>query len=318
MPDTHADSRFADNAFVRGKPFLRFYAGAPIKVSGETVGTLCVMDTKPRDFSEEAVATLKDLAAIAVDELLLRNLSMVDGLTGAMSRRAFRAEGERMFNLANRHGHRLTCAVFDIDHFKSVNDRNGHAIGDAVLSAVVATCRGNLRGSDVIGRIGGEEFGILLPHTDLANGIAVLEKARAAIGAAVINTPSGPIRVTASFGGASFLPGHRFDDTLHNADLAMYSAKEAGRNKVNAWIDPLPSAAPGKRRVLKAGQITFNSGRSTIDCTIRGLSSDMAMIDVISTANVPGEFKLSIASDGFSRACRVVTKSNNKLEVAFS
>lgn len=97
VPDMLHDARFADNLFVRGAPFVRFYAGAQLKVSGVVIGSLCAIDTRPRsDFDAEATSMLVDLAAIAVDELMLRNLSMQDGLTGCSSRRAFRGEGERL------------------------------------------------------------------------------------------------------------------------------------------------------------------------------------------------------------------------------
>src|SRR6202012_4627896 len=117
------------------------------------------------------------------------------------------------------HGHKLTCAVLDIDHFKLVNDTYGHAVGDTVLTAVVQACKNALRGSDVVGRIGGEEFGILLPHTDLARGMAALEKVRAAVAALQIEVPDGKIRVKCSLGGAEFSPGQPFDETLRCADL---------------------------------------------------------------------------------------------------
>jgi diguanylate cyclase (GGDEF)-like protein len=317
VPDTHQDPRFTDNVFVHGRPFIRFYAGAQLKVSGVNIGTLCVMDTRPREFDADQLAILTDLAAVAVDELLLRNLSMQDNLTGALSRRAFRAEAQRLSALANRHGHNLTLAVLDVDHFKQVNDNYGHAVDDAVLASVIATCRESLRGSDIVGRIGGEEFAVLLPHTDLASGMAVLEKTRLAIAARQVDTPCGPVPVTCSLGAAALLPGQHFDDALRNADLAMYSAKKAGRNRTIAWVDPAPSISPSRRRVFKAGQITFNSGRSTFDCTVRALSEDEATVEVISTAGLPGQFKLAIASDGFSRACRMIAQSDNRIDVAF-
>ena len=148
--------------------------------------------------------------------------------------------------------------------------------------------------------------------------MAAIEKARAAIAEQVIDTPCGPVPVTCSFGAASLLAGQHFDDALRNADLAMYSAKNAGRNQAIAWVDPAPSISPARRRVFKAGQITFNSGRSTFDCTVRALSEDEATIEVISTADMPEQFKLAIASDGLSRACRMVSKSDNRIEVAFT
>jgi len=147
--------------------------------------------------------------------------------------------------------------------------------------------------------------------------MAVLEKARLAIAANQIVTPCGVIQVTCSLGGAQLLPGQKFDDTLHCADLAMYSAKNAGRNQAIAWVDPAPSISPAKRRVFKAGQIVFNSGRSTFECTVRSLSHDSTTVEVTSDADVPEKFKLSIAADELSRACQVVSRSETRIEVAF-
>ena len=317
--DMLRDPLFADNPFVRGAPFVRFYAGAQIKVSGVVVGSLCAIDTRPReDFDAEATGMLVDLAAIAADELQLRNLSMLDGLTGTSSRRAFRSEGERLTSLAARHVSPLACAVLDVDHFKQVNDRYGHAVGDMVLAAVADTARSSLRGSDVIGRLGGEEFGILLPHTRLDQAMGVLEKVRAAIAATRIDTPAGTIGVTCSLGGAVLSPGQCFDDMLRNADLAMYGAKQAGRNQSLAWVDPAPAIAPTARRVFKAGMISFNAGHSTVNCTVRGLSRDTATIEVMSTSGIPEQFKLAIAADALSRACRITAKADNRIEVAFT
>ena len=318
VPDTLSDPRFADNVFVRGKPYIRFYAGAQLKISGAIVGTLCAMDTRPREFDAEAISMLVDLAAIAVDELMLRNLSMQDSLTGTSSRRAFRSEGERLTSLATRHVSPLACAVLDVDHFKSVNDRYGHAVGDMVLSAVAEAARGSLRTSDVIGRLGGEEFGILLPHTRLDQAMGVLEKVRNTVATTRIETPAGAIGVTCSLGGSALTSGQCFDDMLRNADLAMYGAKQAGRNQALAWVDPAPSLAPTNRRVFKAGKISFNAGHSAIDCTVRGLSRDAATIEVISTSGIPDQFKLAIAADALSRACRITSKADNRIEVAFT
>ncbi|TWC06738.1 diguanylate cyclase with GAF sensor [Bradyrhizobium macuxiense] len=319
VADMLRDARFADNMFVRGAPFVRFYAGAQLKLSGAVIGSLCAIDTRPRDdFGAEATSMLVDLAEIAVDELKLRNLSMQDALTGCSSRRAFRGEGERLTALATRHISPLSCAVLDVDHFKQVNDTYGHAVGDMVLGAVAAAARGALRGSDLIGRLGGEEFGILLPHTKLDQAMGVLEKVRAAVAATRIETPAGTIGVTCSLGGAMLSPGNCFDDMLRNADLAMYGAKQAGRNQALAWVDRAPSIAPTARRVFKAGTISFNAGHSTIDCTVRGLSRDTATIEVLSTSGIPDQFKLAIATDALSRACRITAKADNRIEVAFT
>lgn len=278
---------------------------------------MCAFDNRPREFDAESIGILTDLAAIAVDELLLRNLSMQDMLSGTSSRRALRNDGERLISLAVRQGTDFACAVFDIDQLGTINDRCGQAIGDIVLTAVASAARRCMRGSDVIGRMGGGSFAILLPHTRLDQAMGIVENVRAAIAASRTQSPVGSIGATCSFGVAALAPGQCFDDLLRNAGLAMNGAKQAGRNQALAWVDPAPPLAPTARRVFKAGKISFNSGHSTIDCTVRGLSRDTATIEVISTANVPEQFKLAIAADSLSRACRVISKVDHRIEVAF-
>ena len=122
--------------------------------------------------------------------------------------------------------------------------------------------------------------------------------------------------VTASFGIATLAsPPVPLDELLRRADVALYEAKGAGRNTSVAWRTPADPTVV--RRVLKAGQIAFNAGSSVIDCTVRGLGASAASLDVVSTASIPDTFKLAIAADGFSRACRVTAKSDRRIEVAF-
>lgn len=319
VPDTLADARFAANPFVLGEPHIRFYAGVPLRTpEGHCIGTLCAMDTKPRTFLADQLDTLTDLAHIVMSELELRVLAMTDGLTGALSRRAFRDEFSRSFALALRHRHDLSCIMLDLDHFKSVNDEHGHPVGDLVLSQAAAACREELRKSDVFGRVGGEEFAILLPHTGLAPAMQVAEKLRTAIARLRIPTPLEPIRITASFGVAALDGSIADPDTLlQNADAALYAAKNDGRNKCTEWRPVSITQQNIRRRVLKSGQISFNAGRSAIDCTVRSLSDQSAGLKIVTTAGVPERFKLLIEADGFSRLCEIIAKSDQHIEVAF-
>lgn len=317
--DTLADERFKTNPFVTGAPHLRFYAGVPLhSPDGYSVGTLCAMDTRPREFAPRDLETLSDLAQVVVSELELRLLATTDGLTGALMRRAFHQEGERAVSLAVRHRHSLSCIVFDLDHFKRINDAHGHAVGDRVLRETVATVRGQLRKSDLVGRIGGEEFAVVLAHTGRTAAMDVADKLRSAIARQRIHGASAIVDTTASFGVAA-LDGtvQSFDALLQRADTALYAAKADGRNRCQAWhaVDDVPVGV--LRRVLKAGRITFNAGRSTIDCTVRGLSDSGASLAVNSAAGVPESFKLQIESDGLARACRIVAKTSKNLEVEF-
>jgi diguanylate cyclase (GGDEF)-like protein len=319
LPDTLVDTRFSGNPFVLGPPHIRFYAGVPLRTpQGLSIGTLCAMDTRPRPFRDDEVETLADLSHIVMSELELRRVAMTDSLTGALSRRAFRDECGRTLALALRHRHPMSCIMLDLDHFKSVNDRHGHPVGDQVLAEMAAVCRAELRTSDAFGRVGGEEFAVLLPLSDLAAAMTVAEKLRAAIARLSVPTPDGPLRLTASFGVAALDPTVTdLDGLLRNADAALYAAKAEGRNRCVACRPaPVPPQVV-RRRVLKAGQISFNGGRSVIDCTVRSLSDDGAGLKVVSSIGVPETFKLAIAADQFSRLCRIVLKTEGHLDVVF-
>ena len=315
VTDAATDERVKENPHVVGPPHVRAYAGAQLRTaSGHNLGMLCAVDTKPRAFEANHIAILEDLAAMVMSELEAYKLARIDSLTGALTRGAFRDEAERAIALASRHRHALSCMVFDLDHFKSINDTHGHAAGDCVLIEAVKVSRARLRKSDILGRIGGEEFAVVLPHTNAADALHVAEGVRDAV---ANGTPDTDIKVTATFGIASFeLSPIPLDELLRRADIALYEAKEAGRNACAVWRNPVDPTI--MRRVLKAGQIVFNAGRSTIDCTVRGLSQSGASLEIASTAAVPEAFKLTIGSDGLSRACNMTGKHGRKIEVLFA
>ncbi len=319
VTDALADPRFRENPLVLDGPRIRFYAGAPLRgADGVCIGTLCAMDTKPRTLDENEIGIFLDLARIVESELELRILANTDCLTGVVARRAFLEEGERAVSLALRHRYDLSCISFDLDHFKTINDSAGHSAGDAVLAATAKTCAAHLRKSDIFGRLGGEEFSIILPHTSVADAAAVAEKLRTEIQAQATRTRI-PVRpVTASFGVSCLAsPPTDLAALLAVADGAMYSAKSRGRNCCVVGVSPTSEGEKLGRRVLKAGNIVFNRGNSVIDCTVRRLSEQGASLDVISPADVPPRFKLSIESDNFSKACEIVRKDARNIEVVF-
>jgi diguanylate cyclase (GGDEF)-like protein len=318
VPDTLADARFCQSPLVLGEPYLRFYAGFPLRGSDrQFIGTICAMDVQPREFGKEQLDILADLARLVETELELRLLATTDYLTGALSRRAFRQEVERAIALAVRNRHELSCIAFDLDHFKAINDEHGHTAGDTVLRSTVESCMGQLRKYDLLGRLGGEEFAVLLPHAGLTEACTVAEKLRSAIEQqAGIGTSSPDLRVAASFGIAAIGPSCvDIDALLEHADKALYAAKEGGRNRCVAYA-PGGLEAAG-RRVLKGGKIAFNGGRSVIDCTVRRLSGAGARLEVISSTDIPTRFKLQIEADDFSRACEIVEKTDRNLEIVF-
>ena len=160
-------------------------------------------------------------------------LARLDVLTGVANLRQFQEAAEREAQRARRDGHALAVLVFDIDLFKQINDRHGHAAGDEVLRAVAQTVQGAVRESDLVARIGGEEFAVLLPEVSAAEALVTAEGLRERIAAWSDQSDSRALRCTASFG-ISALNGADagFDAMLQRADQAMYQAKQAGRNQV--------------------------------------------------------------------------------------
>lgn len=164
----------------------------------------------------------------------LRDLASRDPLTGLLNPRAYYEMGNRMLRLARRRGGGLSVLFIDLDHFKHINDRHGHEAGDAVLVAVADCLAAHVRQSDVLGRIGGEEFVVCLPDADMDGAVRLAETLRAAIEQLDFHDiPGQALRVTASVGVASSRPSDQdLGDIQMRADGAMYKAKRAGRNQV--------------------------------------------------------------------------------------
>lgn len=155
-----------------------------------------------------------------------------DSLSGALSRQYLTELARHDLSLAQRHGRHLSVAMLDIDHFKGVNDTYGHAIGDAVIRALTATCVKTLRTTDYVGRLGGEEFACVLPEAGAEEALACAERVRDAF--ANLRIPGAPhdLRCTVSIGIAVRRDQHDWETLLREADGALYGAKEGGRNRV--------------------------------------------------------------------------------------
>lgn len=173
----------------------------------------------------------------------LRRLAQEDPLTGLFNARAYYEAADRMLVLAARTGAPCAAIFVDLDHFKRINDTWGHEAGDAVLRQASACLAGHLRVTDLLGRIGGEEFAILLPDTDLPGALHLAEKLRRALEALQPEIGDRRLRVTASLGVALREPRHRtLHDLQREADQAMYQAKAEGRNRVTCFS---AGACPG-------------------------------------------------------------------------
>ena len=252
--DTHADPRFCNNPLVINPPHIRAYLGSPLMTSdGYNVGALCVIDMRKRDFLPQQVAMLATFAALVVDELELRLIAHCDVLTGAMSRRAFLERVEAQMPGRQSAGRQMpgrssgpsTLAILDIDFFKAINDRYGHPVGDTVLRHVVTACQDQLGPGDVIGRLGGEEFGVLFNGRNLMSAHAAVERLRMAIAAIIFDFES-DLRVTASFGLSELRPG-TLDVVMSEADAALYMAKRQGRNRCCSFGNANDAAIPDRQ-----------------------------------------------------------------------
>jgi len=179
------------------------------------------------------VSSIRDIADRKVLEDQLTHEATTDFLTGLPNRRAFMGQLEALSNdLAP--GNRGCVAIVDLDHFKSVNDRHGHLVGDEILQSFSQCASSVLRGADVIARIGGEEFGLIFYDASIEQATAICERLRSRIGAMPFQGASDqvPIRLTISVGVAELKPGRLVGDVLAGADAALYRAKAAGRNRL--------------------------------------------------------------------------------------
>jgi diguanylate cyclase (GGDEF)-like protein len=162
-----------------------------------------------------------------------------DSLTGAVNRRHFAEAAAAEWGRSIRYARPASLILFDLDRFKQINDDYGHAVGDQVLRQVAEACQYEIRDIDLLARIGGEEFAVLVPETPQDGALGLAERLRVSIAALSIATPRGPLHPTASFGVAPLtLEGHDWTEALDLADGALYRAKENGRNRVEAAILP--------------------------------------------------------------------------------
>ena len=166
----------------------------------------------------------------------LELLSITDGLTALYNHRYFQDELARAFEESARYGRPLSLAIVDLDFFKKVNDSYGHAVGDEVLKGVSKIFQESSRSTDLTARYGGEEFAVMMPETDVNDAIAFAEKIRRLVESTPIQTQAGPVNVTVSIGVAT-VPHpkiHAAKELVVAADNALYRAKHAGRNQVQA------------------------------------------------------------------------------------
>jgi len=231
IPDAHQDSRFSDSPLVVGDPYIRFYAGIPLRVAnGSKLGTLCLLDTEPRTLDADDRALLRDLANMAEQELAAVQLATLDELTQISNRRGFHALAQHALNLCRRTGRAASLFFFDLDYFKQINDRFGHAEGDHALRAFADLLARTMRDSDLIARLGGDEFVVLTTNPGHDRDRQILARLMQAVAAHNLEAGRG-YELHFSVGTVHFDAAHHqtIDQLLHEADALMYQNKQARR-----------------------------------------------------------------------------------------
>lgn len=255
VKDAREDPRFRGNPLVVGPPHIVFYAGCPVRsLDGLNIGVLCAIDHEPRELDDDELATLRDIAAMVEEELhatvaesvhseLLQQIeqeqrkALVDPLTRLWNREGVLSVLTEQLQASKASGAAPpVVALADIDHFKSINDRHGHPVGDEVLRDVAKRFLGGTRSRDAVGRYGGEEFLFVLTGIDTPDAaVALAERIRGSLSDAPV---ADGLRVTTSIGVAISGADSAADaeELVSAADVQLYRAKAEGRNCVR-WTD---------------------------------------------------------------------------------
>ncbi len=279
VADIAEESFFQSHTSGLDLPDMKALAGVPLTdPNGKRFGTLCIADSSVRQFSDAELALLSSFAQLVSNDICVRSaaryavrdlieleqekcdlfeLATIDPLTKALNRRAFMRFGARELNRFKRDNTKLSALMLDIDHFKQVNDVHGHAVGDRVLTKMVSVAAGVVREEDLIGRLGGEEFAIILVDSDAAAAARVGDRIRQAIKQVNFPGDGGPFNVTVSMGVAEPLYSDvSIDHVLERADAALYQAKRSGRDRVIVAAEnqhEMPIEAPAHELERRAG-----------------------------------------------------------------
>ena len=255
VADAGAHRSLGEHRYVAGKPHIRFYASHPVYDTDKSLaGKICLVDHTPRPvFREGDRQTLADLAALVERELDLRSMnasqlalekknknlrrkSLIDPLIGTWNRGAIMRILTIEAIRCDKAGVPLSLIVADLDYFKKINDTYGHPAGDAVLVKVASSLRSCIRPQEALGRYGGEEFLIVLPGSSHKTATAVAERMRATIAAQpeTINGTALNLTISAGIASTDLFPAATTEELISRADVALYAAKDAGRNRVVA------------------------------------------------------------------------------------
>lgn len=232
VPDTEMDERFAQDPLVLGSPHIRYYAGCPLKSSdGSIIGTLSLIDRQPRELDNNQQEIFRGLGVMAEHELAIAELAMMDELTGISNRRGFMHLAQHSLVLCLRQKIPASLVFIDLDRFKSINDRFGHAEGDRVLREFAGIMQRNFRVTDLCARLSGDEFAILLINSGKELASEVIEKLSLSV-TEMNASVDRDYEVVFSYGVVEFDVSRHSDihSLLEDADKIMYQHKRSRRS----------------------------------------------------------------------------------------
>ncbi len=256
ITDTAEDPRTQGHPLVAGPPYYRFFAAVPLYEGlGSVVGTFSVFDTKPRNPEEVDRQSIFDLGGMAQSEVLAdqidgaqqaltsklgaaRREALMDPLTRVWNRRGGNLALKTAFEKADKVNQPVTVCLIDVDKFKTINDSYGHDIGDIVLRKIAEVLSTNLRENDVVSRLGGDEFLLILHGADAEIAATAIERVRSMLAAEPLRTRHGDVSLTVSAGYAVREPhsAKSAAEIILLADQALISSKSEGRNRVHAAV----------------------------------------------------------------------------------
>lgn len=235
-----SDEHLGYNGEIAEMRQIRSAIVAPLILGEEPIGIISLDSRRTSAFTEANLRLLKTFATTATAAIQnatlhaeMQELATTDTLTNLLNRHGFFELGRREVDRSHRFDRKLSAVMFDIDHFKQVNDEYGHTVGDQILAALAQRCRSELRAVDLLGRYGGEEFVALLIETGQTRAHSVAERLRLVISEAPFDTSAGSIAITVSLGVAELGEAcSTLRRLIDCADKALYAAKKAGRNRV--------------------------------------------------------------------------------------
>lgn len=266
---------------------LLCYLGFPIRMPDNSIfGTICILDDKVNHFSSLNISLVEKMRDLVEAHLKLLHSSSYDALTSLYNRSFLYEIIVKEIKRADRYNMPITMLVFDVDHFKEVNDHFGHLIGDEVLKNIALIIKNSFRSIDVVARYGGEEFTVLMPNIIAENAVIAAERTRVLIENGHC-LPCG--KVTVSVGVAEYIHGETFNDWFKRADAALYEAKNNGRNQVMAYQDEgsLPVTCvniqwknewnSGNKQIDREHRQIVDLGNQLINLSLAGSEQDKIM-----------------------------------------